>query len=219
MGADSMIKVLLVDDDHLMRAGLTMIIEQADDLVVVDQAEDGGQAISLARKERPDVVLMDVRMPVLDGIEATREITSLPDPPRVLMLTTFELDEYVFNALQAGASGFLLKRTPPEQLIEGIRTVASGDALLSPSVTKRLIAEFATRPERVVDPKLAELTDREREVLVEMAKGLSNEELAETLFISENTVKTHVKRVLTKLGVRDRVNAVVMAYQGGLMHD
>lgn len=219
MGADPVIKVLVVDDDHLMRAGLTMIIEQADDLVVVDQTEDGRQAISLARRLRPDVVLMDVRMPVLDGIEATREITSVSDPPRVLILTTFELDEYVFNALQAGASGFLLKRTPPEQLIDGIRTVASGDALLSPSVTKRLIAEFATRPERVVDPKLAELTDREREVLVEMAKGLSNDELAKTLFISGNTVKTHVKRVLTKLGVRDRVNAVVMAYQGGLMDD
>ena len=219
MEADPVIRVLLVDDDHLMRAGLTMIIEQTDDLVVVDQAEDGRQAVSLARREHPDVVLMDVRMPVLDGIEATREITSLPDPPRVLILTTFELDEYVFNALQAGASGFLLKRTPPEQLIEGIRTVASGDALLSPSVTKRLIAEFANRPERAVDPGLAELTDREREVLVEMAKGLSNDELAETLFISENTVKTHIKRVLTKLGVRDRVNAVVMAYQGGLMDD
>lgn len=219
MGADSLIEVLLADDDHLMRAGLTMIIEQADDLIVVGQAEDGRQAVSLARRERPDVVLMDVRMPVLDGIEATREITSVPDPPWVLILTTFELDEYVFNALQAGASGFLLKRTPPEQLIDGIRTVASGDALLSPSVTKRLIAEFANRPERVVDPKLAELTDREREVLVEMARGLSNDELAERLFISENTVKTHVKRVLTKLGVRDRVNAVVMAYQGGLMDD
>ena len=214
-----MIKVLIVDDDHLMRAGLTMIVEQTDDLVVVDQAEDGRQAVTLARRERPDVVLMDVRMPVLDGIEATREMSSLPDPPRVLILTTFELDEYVFNALQAGASGFLLKRTPPEQLIDGIRTVAAGDALLSPSVTKRLIAEFASRPERAVDPKLADLTDREREVLVEMARGLSNEELAETLFISENTVKTHVKRVLTKLSVRDRVNAVVLAYQGGLMDD
>jgi DNA-binding NarL/FixJ family response regulator len=214
-----LIKVLIVDDDHLMRAGLAMIIEQTTDLVVVGQAEDGRQSVTIARRERPDVVLMDVRMPVLGGIEATREITSLPDPPRVLILTTFELDEYVFNALQAGASGFLLKRTPPEQLIDGIRTIAAGEALLSPSVTKRLIAEFAHRPERAVDPKLANLTDREREVLVEMARGLSNEELAEVLFISENTVKTHIKKILTKLGVRDRVNAVVLAYQGGLMDD
>jgi DNA-binding NarL/FixJ family response regulator len=214
-----MIHVLVVDDDHLMRAGLTMIIEQTSDLSVVGEAEDGQQAVSMSRRARPDLVLMDVRMPVLDGIEATRQITSQSDPPRVLILTTFELDEYVFNALQAGASGFLLKRTPPEQLIDGIRTVAGGDALLSPSVTRRLISEFAGRPERTVSPRLAELTDREREVLVAMARGLSNTELAETLFISENTVKTHVKRVMTKLGARDRVNAVVMAYEGGLMDD
>jgi len=213
-----MIQVLVVDDDHLMRAGLTMIIEQTSDVAVVGEAEDGRQAVLVARRERPDVVLMDVRMPVVDGIEATREIVSLPDPPRVLILTTFELDEYVFNALEAGASGFLLKRTPPEQLIEGIRTLAAGDALLSPSVTRRLIAEFAKRPvERELSPRLAELTQREREVLVAMARGLSNAELAEELYISENTVKTHVRRVLTKLGARDRVNAVVMAYQGGLM--
>jgi DNA-binding NarL/FixJ family response regulator len=214
-----MITVLVVDDDHLMRAGLAMIIGQTSDLEVVGEAEDGRQAVAAARRDRPDVVLMDVRMPVLDGIGATREITEMPDPPRVLILTTFELDEYVFNAIQAGASGFLLKRTPPEQLVEGIRTIARGDALLSPSVTKRLIAEFAGRPERTVSPHLVDLTGREREVLVEMAKGLSNEELAEKLFISENTVKTHVKRVLTKLGARDRVNAVVMAYQGGLMEE
>jgi DNA-binding NarL/FixJ family response regulator len=213
-----MIRVLVVDDDHLMRAGLTMIIEQTSDVSVVGEAEDGRQAVLAARRELPDVVLMDVRMPVVDGIEATREIVSLPNPPRVVILTTFELDEYVFNALDAGASGFLLKRTPPEQLIEGIRTVAAGDALLSPSVTRRLIAEFARRPvERELSPRLAELTQREREVLVAMARGLSNAELAEELYISENTVKTHVSRILTKLGARDRVNAVVMAYQGGLM--
>jgi DNA-binding NarL/FixJ family response regulator len=213
-----MIRVLVVDDDNLMRAGLTMIIEQTSDVSVVGEAEDGRQAVLAARRELPDVVLMDVRMPVVDGIEATREIVSLLNPPRVLILTTFELDEYVFNALDAGASGFLLKRTPPEQLIEGIRTVAAGDALLSPSVTRRLIAEFARRPvERELSPGLAELTEREREVLVAMARGLSNAELAEELYISENTVKTHVSRVLTKLGARDRVNAVVMAYQGGLM--
>lgn len=214
-----MIDVVLVDDDHLMRAGLEMIIDQTTDLRVVGEAEDGRAGVSVARRERPDVVLMDVRMPVLDGIAATREIVAIPDPPRVLVLTTFEFDEYVFNALQAGASGFLLKRTPPEQLVEGIRTVAAGDALLSPSVTRRLIAEFAERPERVESPRLADLTDREREVLTNMAKGLSNDELSEALYISENTVKTHVKRVLTKLGARDRVSAVVMAYQGGLMDD
>ena len=213
-----MIRVLVVDDDHLMRTGLAMIIEQTSDISVVGEAENGREAVLAVRRERPDIVLMDVRMPVVDGIEATREIVSLPDPPRVLILTTFELDEYVFNALEAGASGFLLKRTPPEQLIEGIRTVAAGDALLSPSVTRRLIAEFAKRPvEREIDPRLAELTQREREVLVAMASGMSNTELAEELFISENTVKTHVRRVLTKLGARDRVSAVVMAYQGGLM--
>jgi DNA-binding NarL/FixJ family response regulator len=160
---------------------------------------------------------MDVRMPIMNGIEATRQITTAGDGPRVLILTTFELDEYVFSALQAGASGFILKRSPPEQLIEAIRTVAAGDALLSPSVTRRLIAEFAGRPERQENPRFADLTGREREVLMALARGLSNEELAETLFISENTVKTHVRRVLTKLDARDRVQAVVMAYEGGLM--
>lgn len=153
----------------------------------------------------------------MNGIEATRQITMAGEDPRVLILTTFELDEYVFSALQAGASGFILKRSPPEQLIEAIRTVAAGDALLSPSVTRRLIVEFAERPERHQNPRFADLTEREREVLIELARGLSNEELAETLFISENTVKTHVKRVLTKLEARDRVQAVVMAYEGGLM--
>jgi DNA-binding NarL/FixJ family response regulator len=211
------IRVLLVDDDQLMRAGLRLIIEQTPDLRVSGEAGDGRQAVEAARRERPDVVVMDVRMPVMDGIEATRQITGAPHPPKVLIVTIFELDEYVFSALQAGASGFLLKRSPPEQLVEGIRTVAAGEALLSPSVTRRLIEAFSTRPSRRDNPGFADMTDREREVLVAIARGLSNEELAEELFISENTVKTHVKRVLTKLGARDRVQAVVMAYEGGLM--
>ena len=216
MGCD-MIEVVLVDDDQLMRAGLAMIVEQSKDISVVGEAENGREGVSIARRLQPDVVVMDVRMPIMDGIEATRQISSADDGPRVLVLTTFELDEYVFSALQAGASGFLLKRSPPEQLIEGIRTVAAGDALLSPSVTRRLISEFASRPERKTSRRFDDLTDREREVLIQMARGLSNAELAETLFISENTVKTHVKRVITKLGARDRVQAVVMAYEGGLM--
>jgi DNA-binding NarL/FixJ family response regulator len=211
------IEVLLVDDDLLMRAGLRLIVQQTADLTISGEAADGRQAVAAARRDRPDVVVMDVRMPVMDGIEATRQITAGTDPPKVLVLTTFELDEYVFNALQAGASGFLLKRSPPEQLIDGIRTVAAGDALLSPSVTRRLIEAFSSRPSRRENPRFADMTDREREVLVAIASGLSNEELAETLFISANTVKTHVKRVLTKLGARDRVQAVVMAYEGGLM--
>jgi DNA-binding NarL/FixJ family response regulator len=209
-----LIGILPVDDDQLMRAGLRLIVQQAADLTVVGEAADGREAVAAARRDRPHVVVMDVRMPVMDGIEATRQITAAPDPPKVLILTTFELDEYVFNALQAGASGFLLK---PEQLLEGIRTVAAGDGLLSPSVTRRLIERFSSRPAQTANPRFADMTDREREVLVAIARGLSNEELAETLFISENTVKTHVKRVLTKLGARDRVQAVVMAYEGGLM--
>ena len=212
-----MIRLLLVDDDLLMRAGLRLIVEQHPDLAIAGEAADGREAVAAARRDRPDVVVMDVRMPVMDGIEATRQIVAGDDPPKVLILTTFELDEYVFNALQAGASGFLLKRSPPEQLIEGIRTVAAGDALLSPSVTRRLIEAFSSRPAPRRNPRLADMTDREREVLVAIARGLSNEELADTLCISENTVKTHVKRVLTKLGARDRVQAVVMAYEGGLM--
>jgi DNA-binding NarL/FixJ family response regulator len=211
------IRVLLVDDDQLMRAGLRLIVQQASDLAVGGEAADGRQAVEAARRDRPDVVVMDVRMPVLDGIEATRQITAGPDPPKVLILTTFELDEYVFSALRAGASGFLLKRNPPEQLIEGIRTVAAGEALLSPSVTRRLIEQFSSRPARAENPRFADMTEREREVLIAIARGLSNDELAATLFISANTVKTHVKRVLTKLGARDRVQAVVMAYEGGLM--
>ncbi|HWC42854.1 MAG TPA: response regulator transcription factor, partial [Actinomycetota bacterium] len=174
-----MIGILLVDDDQLMRAGLRLIVQQAPDLTVVSEAADGREAVAAARRDRPRVVVMDVRMPVMDGIEATRQITAAPDPPKVLILTTFELDEYVFNALQAGASGFLLKRSPPEQLLEGIRTVAAGDGLLSPSVTRRLIERFSSRPAQTANPRFADMTDREREVLVAIARGLSNEELAE----------------------------------------
>jgi DNA-binding NarL/FixJ family response regulator len=212
-----MIRVALVDDDALIREGLRMIIDQASDLEVIAVAGNGADAIRVAREQRPDVMLMDVRMPVLDGIEATRRITASEDPPRVIILTTFELDEYVFEALRAGASGFLLKRTEPAQLAGAIRVVAGGDALLSPSVTRRLIEEFTRRPQVDPNDRLADLTEREREVLLMIARGLSNQELAERLFIADNTVKTHVKRIFTKLGARDRAQAIVIAYESGLM--
>lgn len=214
-----MISVALVDDDHLMRAGLTMILRQTPDIEVVGEAADGREAIAEVRRTRPDVVLMDVRMPDLDGISATARILEGPDPPKVIVLTTFELDRYVFDALAAGASGFLLKRTPPEQLIEAIRVVMDEGSMLSPSVTATLIAEFTSRrgPRPEAIPGMDQLTDREREVLRAMARGLSNAEIAEELVIGENTVKTHVKRVLLKLGARDRAQAVVFAYRAGLM--
>jgi DNA-binding NarL/FixJ family response regulator len=211
------IRVALVDDDVLIREGLRMIIDQSGDLQVVATAGDGEEALRVAREDRPDVMLMDVRMPVLDGIEATRRITEAEDAPRVIILTTFELDEYVFEALRAGASGFLLKRTDPEQLVAAVRIVAGGEALLSPSVTRRLIAEFTRRPQMGSNLRLADLTEREREVLLLIARGLSNQELADQLFIADNTVKTHVKRIFTKLGARDRAQAIVMAYESGLM--
>lgn len=219
MTEPTLIRVVLVDDDSLMRAGLRMIIEQSDDIVVVGEAENGESAVRLARQERPDVMLMDIRMPGMNGIEATRTLAESNPDVRVIVLTTFEMEEYVFGSLRAGASGFLLKRTKPEQLLAGIRSVAEGDSLLSPSVTRRVIEEFTSnstvRP--TPDPRLGQLTEREREVLVQMAGGLSNDEIAQTLFIAENTVKTHVKRVMSKLGSRDRVQAVVAAYEGGLM--
>jgi DNA-binding NarL/FixJ family response regulator len=211
------IRVALIDDDALIREGLRMIIDQASDLEVIATAGNGEEAVRVAREQGPDVMLMDVRMPVLDGIEATRRITASEDPPRVIILTTFELDEYVFEALRAGASGFLLKRTEPAQLAGAIRVVASGEALLSPSVTRRLIEEFTRRPQVGPNDRLTDLTEREREVLLLIARGLSNQELAERLFIADNTVKTHVKRIFTKLGARDRAQAIVMAYEGGLM--
>ena len=212
-----MIRIALVDDDALIREGLRMIIDQAEDLEVVATAGNGEEALRVAAEHRPDVILMDVRMPVLDGIEATKRITDKADAPRVIILTTFELDEYVFEALRAGASGFLLKRTEPQELVGAIRVVAGGEALLSPSVTRRLIEEFTKRPQTGSGERLSMLTEREREVLLLIARGLSNQELAEQLFIADNTVKTHVKRIFTKLGARDRAQAIVIAYESGLM--
>jgi DNA-binding NarL/FixJ family response regulator len=216
-------RVLVVDDEALLRTAFSSLIDAEDDLVVVGDAADGRQAVEKATRLRPDVVVMDVRMPVMDGIEATRQITGDQitgdqgtGGPRVLILTTFDLDEYVFDALRAGASGFALKSRPLEELLSAIRTVAAGEALLAPSVTRRLIAHFARRaPAR--SPALAELTEREREVLALVARGLSNAELAETLHVSLPTVKTHVSRILTKLGARDRTQLVVLAYESGLV--
>jgi DNA-binding NarL/FixJ family response regulator len=215
-----MISVLLADDDELTRTGLRLIIESDPELRVVGEAADGQEAIHLARALRPDLVVMDIRMPGVDGLEATRRIVEeAEDGARVLILTTFELDEYVFGALRAGASGFLLKRSSPEVLIEGIKVVAAGDGLLAPSVTRRLIQEFARQPSSPAPPAapLATLTQREREVLALVGAGLSNRELAVRLYISEATVKTHIKRILMKLGLRDRIQAVVLAYEAGLV--
>jgi DNA-binding NarL/FixJ family response regulator len=214
------IGVLLADDDELTRTGLRLIIESDRDLTVVGEAGDGQEAVHLARALRPDVVLMDIRMPAVDGLEATRRIVEgAGEGPRVLILTTFELDEYVFGALRAGASGFLLKRSSPEVLIEGIKVVAAGDGLLAPSVTRRLIQEFARQPGAAAPPPapLGTLTQREREVLALVGGGLSNGEIAARLYISQATVKTHVKRILMKLGLRDRIQAVVLAYEAGLV--
>jgi DNA-binding NarL/FixJ family response regulator len=215
-------RVLLVDDQPLLRAGFRMILEGENDIEVVGEAADGVEAIDAALRLRPDVVLMDIRMPNLDGVEATRRLAGpgTDDPVKVLILTTFDLDEYVVEALRAGASGFLLKDVPPEDLVTAIRTIAAGDALIAPSVTRRLIDRFARRlptPDTKPPPSLGNLTDREVEVLTLMARGLSNAELADTLFVSETTVKTHVGRVLMKLGLRDRVQAVVLAYETGLV--
>ncbi len=213
-----MIRVALVDDDHLVRSGIRMILESAGDVVVVGEASDGRQGVQLVAREVPDVALVDVRMPVMDGIEATARITTEVPATRVVILTTFEHDEYVFDAIRAGASGFLLKRTPPEDLITAVRVVAAGDALLSPSVTRRLVEAFARVPVAAAPPPLPDpLTDREAQVLVALATGASNAELAAQLFISEETVRTHVKRVLHKLGLRDRAQAIVYAYECGIV--
>jgi DNA-binding NarL/FixJ family response regulator len=212
------IGVLIADDQALVRSGFRMVLEAEDDIEVVGEAANGRQAIDSTRRLKPDVVLMDIRMPELDGIAATRRITDR-HPARVLVLTTYDLDEYVYDALQAGASGFLLKDTPPEQLAEGIRAVASGEALLAPTVTRRLIEEFARiGPARRAQPaELDELTPREVEVLRLLARGMSNAEIAETLILGDTTIKTHVAHVLGKLGLRDRVQAVVLAYESGLV--
>jgi DNA-binding NarL/FixJ family response regulator len=216
------IRVLVVDDQPLLRAGFRLILSAESDLEVVGEAGDGRTAVDEARRLRPDVVLMDIRMPVLDGVEATRRLAGpgVPSPVRVLILTTFSLDEYIVEALRAGASGFLLKDSPPEELVRAIRVVAGGEALLAPSVTRRLLDRFASRlPSQSAEPPaaIAELTERELEVLKLIARGLSNTEIAEHLFLSETTVKTHVSRVLMKLDVRDRVQAVVFAYEAGLV--
>jgi DNA-binding NarL/FixJ family response regulator len=215
------IRVLLVDDQALIRAGFRMILDAEDDMDVVGECADGTQAVDSVRRLKPDVVLMDIRMPEMDGIEATRLIAGGDGDgsPRVLMLTTFDLDEYVYDALRAGASGFLLKDVPAEQLVEGIRVIAQGDALLAPSVTKRLIHEFARggTSQRSAPASLEELTPRELEVFKLIARGMSNAEIAAELVVSETTVKTHVARVLMKLGVRDRVQAVVLAYESGVV--
>ena len=214
------IRVLLVDDQALIRAGFRMILDAEEDMEVVGECADGTQAVDSVRRLKPDVVLMDIRMPEMDGIEATRLIAQREGDgaPRVLMLTTFDLDEYVYDALRAGASGFLLKDVPAEQLVEGIRIVDGGDALLAPSVTKRLIHEFSRGAVAQSAPAaLDELTPRELEVFKLIARGLSNAEIAAELVVSETTVKTHVARVLMKLGVRDRVQAVVLAYESGVV--
>ncbi len=213
-------KVLVADDQSMVRAGFRMLLAGEDDIEVVAEASNGLEAIEKAARYDPTVILMDIRMPELDGLEATRRILAEDRGARILILTTFDLDEYVYEALRAGASGFVLKDDSPEQLIAAIRTVAAGDALLSPTVTRRVIQKFAGMPRPAPPAELEELSEREREVFRLMARGLSNAEIGQELFISETTVKTHVTHILSKLGLRDRVQAVVLAYQSGLVdHD
>jgi DNA-binding NarL/FixJ family response regulator len=213
-----MIRVLIADDQALVRTGFRVILDAESDLEVVGEAGDGRETVELVQQKRPDVVLMDIRMPNLDGIEATRRVIPLPQAPRVLMLTTFDLDEYVYEALRAGASGFLLKDAGADELLHAVRVVAAGEALLSPSITRRLIADYARRPPASEQPAaLAELTPRELEVLRLLARGLSNGEIARELVLGEATVKTHVARVFQKLHLHDRAQAVVLAYETGLI--
>jgi DNA-binding NarL/FixJ family response regulator len=214
-----MIRVLIADDQALVRGGFKLILESQSDIEVVGEAADGREAVELARSLAPDVVLMDVRMPEMDGIEATRRLGLLSSPPHVLVLTTFDLDEYVYAAMKAGAAGFLLKDVRPEQLADAVRTAAAGEALLAPAITRRLVEEFVRRPPpgQAAPAELGDLTERELEVLRLIARGRSNGEVAKDLFLSEATVKTHVTHIFTKLGLRDRVQAVVLAYETGLV--
>lgn len=212
-----MIRVLLADDQQLVRAGLRTILEAEEDIEVCGEVADGLLAVSAAEQQHPDVVLMDIRMPNLDGLEATRRIATRGDIPRIIILTTFDVDEYVFEALRGGASGFLLKDTTADELVRAVRLAVAGDALLAPSVTRRLIERFANRASAPSTQSLETLTGRELEVLLLVARGLSNTEVAERLFLGENTVKTHVAHVLDKLDLRDRVQAVVLAYESGLV--
>jgi DNA-binding NarL/FixJ family response regulator len=212
------IRILLADDQTLVRDGFRSILEREPDLEVIGEAGEGRQAVETSRRLRPDVVLMDIRMPVMDGLEATRRLLADPDPPRILVVTTFDRDEYVYQALKAGASGFLLKDIRSGQLREAIRTVAAGESLLSPAITRRLIEDYVRRPPPGQPPsQLAELTERELEVLRLLGRGLSNQEIAATLVVSEHTARTHVGHILSKLGLRDRVQAVVLAYECGLV--
>jgi DNA-binding NarL/FixJ family response regulator len=213
------IRTLVIDDEALVRAGLRMILESADDITVVGEAEDGADAVEAVHRCQPDVVLMDIRMPRLDGLAATVALHELPDPPRIVILTTFDVDDHVFRALQAGADGFLLKDTPPLDLVHAVRVVAAGDSMLSPSVTRRLIdhvAETAPSSHGGADPRLDDLSAREREVLVELATGASNAEIGATLFMSEATVKAHISHLFTKLGRSNRVQLAILAHDAGL---
>ena len=214
-----MIRVLVADDEALVRSGLRMILEAQADMEVSGEADDGRAALELARRDRPDVVLMDIRMPGLDGIEATRRLLVAPDPPRVLVLTTFDLDEYVYEAMRAGACGFLLKSARPQQLIAAIRAALTGETLLAPEITRRLVETFVRRPPpgAHTPAEVDELTNREREVLRHIADGRSNAEIAGLLFVTEETVKTHASRIFMKLGVRDRIHAVILAYECGFV--